>query len=118
MLQRFERMCRYVIASVESVDAKRSQVAIALNKNNLVQWVRLVKQILRTCTRQLDDASATQARLILHLQVLTSMTSTRSWAILKAKQCEFRALIPCAWQSQLNHSAQCSINCATTASLM
>ncbi|XP_060881517.1 ubiquitin-protein ligase E3B [Metopolophium dirhodum] len=81
--QRFEKLCRYIILSLECDAIKRSYISVALTSEHAVNWISHVKEILSICLtyltklqpKSLDDSS------FLHtlLHMIVSFTSTSRW---------------------------------------
>lgn len=44
-----QRICRYIIVSLESDNPKLSYIGIALNKTHSLSWIRHIKRLLHTC---------------------------------------------------------------------
>lgn len=89
---RFERLCRYIIASMDTDYLKESYVSVALSKQHAVQWIQQLKTILWNCcvyVRDLKPESPQEVKpLMLYLHVLVTFTSISSWRVLKDKSCE------------------------------
>ncbi|XP_075221172.1 ubiquitin-protein ligase E3B isoform X2 [Lycorma delicatula] len=86
--ERFDNLCRYLVTSLLSDNAKYSYVGVALNKDYSLSWIKHIKDILWKCCDYLQDLKLdvpTDTRLILiHLHTLVAFTSTSTWVILKA----------------------------------
>lgn len=86
---RLERLCRYLIASLESDSPKTSYIGVALNKDLSLAWIRHIKMLLYyccCCMRQLKPENHRESiSLALYLRTLIAFTSTSSWALLKSK---------------------------------
>ena len=89
---RFETLCRYILASVESESMKLSYISVALSKNSAVSWISHMKTILGLCSTWLDicklDSAKTLKEMTTILRMLITFTSTNTWAILNAKSME------------------------------
>lgn len=87
---RLENLCRYLLASIESESPKLSYVAVALNKDHSMSWIRHIKQLLYKCCTLLDELKPETHRdtvtLALILRILVGFTCPNSWAILRSKQ--------------------------------
>lgn len=46
---RLERLCRYLLASLESENPKYSYIGVALNKEYSIAWIRHIKLLLYKC---------------------------------------------------------------------
>ncbi|XP_018332140.1 ubiquitin-protein ligase E3B isoform X2 [Agrilus planipennis] len=90
--ERFAKLCRYMIASLDSNSPKYSYVGIALNKNHVIHWISHMNDILWKCCDYLDDLKPEYASdmkfVLLYLHMLVSFTSTSTWVILKNKNIE------------------------------
>lgn len=47
--ERLERLCRYLLASLESENPKLSYIGVALNKDLSITWIRHIKLLLYKC---------------------------------------------------------------------
>lgn len=47
--ERLERLCRYLLASLESENPKLSYIGVALNKELSIAWIRHIKLLLYKC---------------------------------------------------------------------
>lgn len=47
--ERLERLCRYLLASLESENPKHSYIGVALNKEYSIAWIRHIKLLLYKC---------------------------------------------------------------------
>ncbi|GFQ69294.1 ubiquitin-protein ligase E3B [Trichonephila clavata] len=90
--ERFEKICRYIIASVDTDSLKKSYIAVAFNKELAVAWIHHLKTLLWHCCSDLktlkpefpQDAKS----MNLHLHMLVSFTSVGTWKVLHNKQGE------------------------------
>ncbi|KAL1381557.1 hypothetical protein pipiens_003410 [Culex pipiens pipiens] len=86
---RLERLCRYLIASLESDSPKTSYIGVALNKEHSLAWIRHIKKLLyRCCTaveRLRPESHTDSISLALYLHTLVAFTSTSSWVLLRNK---------------------------------
>ncbi|GFT97388.1 ubiquitin-protein ligase E3B [Nephila pilipes] len=90
--ERFEKICRYIIASVDTDSLKKSYIAVAFNKDLAVAWIHHLKTLLWHCCTYLkslkpefpQDAKS----MNLHLHMLVSFTSVGTWKVLINKQGE------------------------------
>ena len=94
---RFERLCRHILASLDSESAKLSYISVALSKEHALAWISHMKTILWHCSERLDalgrpesssasgPASSSQKVLSTLLRMLVSFTSTNTWAVLRSK---------------------------------
>ncbi|KAG8189904.1 hypothetical protein JTE90_018685 [Oedothorax gibbosus] len=90
--ERFEKVCKYIIASVETDSLKKSYIAVSFNKEFAVQWIHHIKTLLWQCCAYLKtlkpDNSQDTKEIVLYLHMLISFTSINSWKILNSKQGE------------------------------
>ncbi|XP_076363103.1 ubiquitin-protein ligase E3B [Tachypleus tridentatus] len=90
--ERFERLCRYIITSMDSNSLKYCYVAIALNKDYAVQWIQQLKKVLWQCCIFLNNLKPEVSRdtksMMLYLHMLVTFTNTATWKILKEKSRE------------------------------
>ncbi|XP_064460486.1 ubiquitin-protein ligase E3B-like isoform X2 [Ornithodoros turicata] len=90
--ERFERLCRYIIASMDTDSIKQSYVSVALSKEHAVFWIQQLKTILWNCCIYVQDLKPESPQevkpLMLHLHILVTFTNTSSWRVLKDKSCE------------------------------
>ncbi|VVC29410.1 IQ motif, EF-hand binding site,HECT domain [Cinara cedri] len=85
---RFEKLCRYIILSLESESLKNSYISVALIKEHSLNWISHVKKILTICLnyltvlhlKSIDDSSFLHT--LLHL--IVSFTSTSRWCAINA----------------------------------
>lgn len=54
-MERFERLCRYLLASLESESPKFSYIGVALNKELSLSWIRHIKILLYKCCVFMED---------------------------------------------------------------
>lgn len=95
---RLERLCKYLIKSVETSDsAKFSYIGVALNKEHSLAWIRHIKIFLGKCCDALEllkpESHVDSVSLALQLHTLIAFTSPNSWALLKANK-QLAKLIP------------------------
>ncbi|GLH04043.1 E3 ubiquitin-protein ligase Nedd-4 [Gryllus bimaculatus] len=90
--ERFEKLCRYLVASLESDSAKLSYVGVALNKEYSLAWISHMKEVLWKCCCYLDDLRpeipSDMKVILLYLHTLVAFTATNTWILLKAKHME------------------------------
>ncbi len=89
---RFERLCRYVLASLNSSSPKTSYISVALGKQTALEWIAHMKRVLLLCSERLDslrlDSASAGKELSTMLRMLVAFTSTSGWALLKIKSME------------------------------
>ncbi|KAK4876027.1 hypothetical protein RN001_012449 [Aquatica leii] len=89
---RFDKLCRYLVASLESDSPKLSYVGVALNKEHVMQWISHINDVLWKCCDYLEELRPEYANdmknVLLYLHVLVSFTSTSMWVVLKNKNME------------------------------
>lgn len=87
--ERLEKLCRYLIASLDSESPKTSYIGVALNKELSIAWIRHIKLLLYLCCESMKklkpENHAESISLALYLHTLVAFTSTNTWALLKAK---------------------------------
>lgn len=90
--ERFIKLCRYLIVSLESESPKLSYVGIALNKEYVLNWICHMNNMLWKCCQLLDDLkpefSSDMKVVLLLLHFLVSFSSTNTWIVLKSKNME------------------------------
>ncbi|CAG9759771.1 unnamed protein product [Ceutorhynchus assimilis] len=90
--ERFAKLCRYLVASLDCDSPKFSYVGVALNKEHVIKWISHMNNLLWKCCEYLDELKtelATNMKLIvLYLHMLVSFTSTNTWMVLKNKNME------------------------------
>jgi ubiquitin-protein ligase E3 B len=88
--ERLENLCRYLLVSIEAESPKLSYVAVALNKDHSLSWIRHIKKLLYKCCTLMDSLKPETHRdtvsLALVLRILIGFTCPNSWAILRSKQ--------------------------------
>lgn len=86
---RLEKLCRYLIASLNSENPKTSYIGVALNKELSIPWIRHVKLLLYLCCecmKKLKPENHSESiSLALYLHTLVAFTSPNTWALLRAK---------------------------------
>nr|CAD7199399.1 unnamed protein product [Timema douglasi] len=89
---RFEKLCRYLVGTLESDSIKVSYIGVTLNKEHALTWISHMKDILWKCCEYLNDLrpeSAADMRVVLlYLHTLVAFTSTNTWTVLKTKNME------------------------------
>ncbi|XP_046391174.1 ubiquitin-protein ligase E3B [Ischnura elegans] len=83
---RFEKLCRYLIFSLESDSARFSYVGVVLSKEHAKAWIAHIKTLLASgCCEYLSklrpELSADARSSLLMLHTLVSFTSTASWVL-------------------------------------
>lgn len=90
--ERFIRLCRYLVATLELDSPKLSYVGVALNKTHVLRWISHMNDILWKCCECLEELRPEFANdmklILLYLHVLVSFTSTSTWTVLKNKNME------------------------------
>ncbi|GLV32551.1 uncharacterized protein CBL_00739 [Carabus blaptoides fortunei] len=90
--ERFSRLCRYLVVTLESESPKISYVGVSLSKDHAVTWISHMKDILWKCCIYLENLKPEftndMKMILLYLHTLVSYTSTGTWAILKSKSME------------------------------
>lgn len=84
---RFEAMCRYVLATVilPKYDERVSYVSVGCNKTHSVAWIHQLKSVLWQCAVYLKhlkpELSHDHKSMMLFLNMLLTFTSSTSWRI-------------------------------------
>lgn len=90
--ERFIKLCRYLVATLESDSPKLSYVGVALSKPHVIRWISHMNDVLWKCCECLEELKPEYANdmkwVLLYLRVLVSFTSTNTWAMLKNKNME------------------------------
>lgn len=90
--ERFDKLCRYLVSSLESDSIKLSYIGVALNKEHAIAWIAHVKDILWKCCCYLDELRpefpADMRAILLYLHTLVAFTATNTWILLRAKHME------------------------------
>ena len=86
---RFEKLCRYLIVTLETESPKLSYVGVALIKEHVIRWISHMNDILWKCCEYLNDLKPEFAgdmkSIILYLHMLVSFTNTSNWLVLRNK---------------------------------
>uniref|UniRef100_A0A1B6DG25 Ubiquitin-protein ligase E3B n=1 Tax=Clastoptera arizonana TaxID=38151 RepID=A0A1B6DG25_9HEMI len=85
--ERFEKLCRYLVTSLEAETARFSYIGVALSKEHAISWISHIKNIMWKCCEYLDDlrpevVSNTKSILLL-LHTLVAFTAINTWALLR-----------------------------------
>uniref|UniRef100_A0A1B6LAX7 Ubiquitin-protein ligase E3B n=1 Tax=Graphocephala atropunctata TaxID=36148 RepID=A0A1B6LAX7_9HEMI len=84
---RFDKLCRYLVLSLEAENVRVSYVGVALNKEYAISWIAHIKDILWKCCEYLEglrpDMPADTRSILLLLHTLVSFTATNTWALLR-----------------------------------
>ncbi|XP_054713011.1 ubiquitin-protein ligase E3B-like [Uloborus diversus] len=90
--ERFEKLCKYIIASIDSDSLKKSYIAVAFNKELAVAWIHHLKTLLWQCCVYLKSLKPERPQdsksMMLYLHMLVTFTSTGTWKVLNNKQGE------------------------------
>ncbi|KAG5678886.1 hypothetical protein PVAND_008514 [Polypedilum vanderplanki] len=88
--EKWETICRILLASVESESLKFNYVSVALNKDHSLAWIRHMKKVLFYCCTFIDslkpEIHKDTTLLNVLLRTLIAFTCPNGWAILKTKQ--------------------------------
>jgi ubiquitin-protein ligase E3 B len=88
--EKWEKVCRYLLASIETDSLKFSYISVALNKEHSLSWIRHMKKVLYICCTIVDTLKPENHQdtvtLALMLRTLVAFTCPNSWVILKSKQ--------------------------------
>jgi ubiquitin-protein ligase E3 B len=86
----WERICRYLLASLDSESLKLNYISVALSKDQSLAWIRHMKQVLFYCCTFIDslkpEIHKESVVLTLLLRTLIAFTCPTGWIILKNKQ--------------------------------
>jgi len=100
----FERMLKYLLASIQLDSPKLSFIGVFLNKDFSVAWIKLVKELCSTSSSILTTTTHNipnfNKKVSFYILVLISFTSSNTWKICKSKA--LAALAP--HLVQLNHN--------------
>ncbi|CAG08531.1 unnamed protein product, partial [Tetraodon nigroviridis] len=88
--QRFEKLCRAILASMEvENEPKAWYVSLALSKDLTIPWLKQVKDVLWISCQQLKslkpDILQDNKLVTLHLTMLVTFTDTSTWRIVRGK---------------------------------
>lgn len=90
--KKIEQICRYILASMDSSDAKVWYISVALSKDHVLGWIQQIKEVLWLACQQLKNVkpeNPSDARLIsLYLHMLVTFTDTATWKILNVPGAE------------------------------
>lgn len=86
---RFLNLCRYLVCSLESESPKLSFVGMALKKENVLEWIKYMNDILWKCCLYLEDLKPELPQdmkdILVYLHMLVAFTSTNTWAVIRSK---------------------------------
>lgn len=96
--ERFERLCKYLIRSVETDSTtKSSYIGVALNQKYSLAWIRHIKIFLCKCCDLLEqlkpESHVDSVSLALQLHTLIAFTSPNTWMLLQ-KNKQLAPLLP------------------------
>ncbi|KAK7934094.1 hypothetical protein WMY93_004990 [Mugilogobius chulae] len=88
--QRFEKLCRAILASMEvENESKVWYVSLALSKDLTIAWLKQIKDVLWTCCVLLKklkpDILQDNKIITLYLTMLVTFTDTSTWRIVRGK---------------------------------
>lgn len=90
--ERIEKLCRYLVLSLDSESPEISYVGLALNKDHYISWISQMKTMLLHCLTGLDglkpERLSDHKSILLRLNTLISFTSPGTWAIQRVKGME------------------------------
>lgn len=88
--EKWTKVCRYLLASIESESLKLNYILVALNKDQSLAWIRHMKKVLYICCTVIDqlkpEVHQDTVTLALMLRVLIAFTCPNNWVILRSKQ--------------------------------
>ncbi|XP_059616047.1 ubiquitin-protein ligase E3B [Phlebotomus argentipes] len=86
---RLERLCRYLVASLDSDSPKTSYIGVALNKEYSLSWIKHLKLLLHKCCVCMEmlkpEKHSESISLALYLHTLVAFTSPNNWTLLRNK---------------------------------
>ena len=87
--ERIEKLCRYLVLTLDSESPETSYVGLLLNKDHYISWILQMKRLLLYCLTGLDNLKpeivADHKSIHLRLHTLVSFTSPGTWAIQKVE---------------------------------
>ncbi|PBC33652.1 Ubiquitin-protein ligase E3B [Apis cerana cerana] len=90
--ERIEKLCRYLVLTLDSESPEISYVGLVLNKDRYISWISQMKTILLYCLTGLDNLKPERVSdhksIHLRLHTLVSFTSPGTWAIQKVEGME------------------------------
>ncbi|KZC11880.1 Ubiquitin-protein ligase E3B [Dufourea novaeangliae] len=87
--ERIEKLCRYLVSTLDSESPETSYVGLVLNKDRYKLWILQMKKLLLYCLNGLDNLKPERVSdhksIHLRLHTLVSFTSPGTWAIQKVE---------------------------------
>ncbi|RUS75046.1 hypothetical protein EGW08_017182, partial [Elysia chlorotica] len=87
--KRFECLCRYILASMETTSIKHCYISVSFNKKLTVPWIAQLKNLLWTCCRYFyilkPENHSHLRRLMVFLRMMVTFTSHSNWVAFKDK---------------------------------
>ncbi|XP_031635023.1 ubiquitin-protein ligase E3B-like [Contarinia nasturtii] len=85
--ERLQRICFYLLKSLESEDPKLCYIGLVLNKNLDMAWTRHIELLLSKCCLHMEnlspDTPSESLTLTLYLRTLVAFTTPINWDLLK-----------------------------------
>uniref|UniRef100_A0AAV2MRF1 Ubiquitin-protein ligase E3B n=1 Tax=Knipowitschia caucasica TaxID=637954 RepID=A0AAV2MRF1_KNICA len=109
--QRFEKLCRAILASMEvENEPKVWYVSLALSKDLTIAWLKQIKDVLWTCCILLKklkpDILQDNKIITLYLTMLVTFTDTSTWRIVKGKGEALRPALTRICENVMGHLNQ------------
>ncbi|KAH7959875.1 hypothetical protein HPB49_014546 [Dermacentor silvarum] len=92
--ERFERLCRYIIASMDADTLQESYVSVALNKEDTVLWIQQLKGILGNCCGYLKEVRLAPVFLVMLAHVICCTRECTDSAVASSRCCTGEPLRP------------------------
>lgn len=109
--QRFEKLCRAILASMEvENEPKVWYVSLALSKDLTIAWLKQIKDLLWTCCELLKklkpDILQDNKVITLYLTMLVTFTDTSTWRIVRGKGEALRPALTRICENIMGHLIQ------------
>lgn len=109
--QRFEKLCRAILASMEvENEPKVWYVSLALSKDLTIAWLKQIKDVLWTCCELLKklkpDILQDNKVITLYLTMLVTFTDTSTWRIVRGKGEALRPALTRICENIMGHLIQ------------
>ncbi|XP_076453206.1 ubiquitin-protein ligase E3B-like [Babylonia areolata] len=87
--QRFEYLCRYILASMDNENFKTCYASLAMTKTHVLSWIKQIKDLLWRCCSSLKtlkpENHSDLKTIMVYLRMLVTFTSTNNWTALRIK---------------------------------
>lgn len=109
--QRFEKLCRAILASMDvENEPKVWYVSLALSKDLTIAWLKQIKDVLWTCCELLKklkpDILQDNKVITLYLTMLVTFTDTSTWRIVRGKGEALRPALTRICENIMGHLIQ------------